>query len=121
METTSITDKRTEDDGGKYSTQARPIMSSVSMHTTTAASHTHTMAPGPVITSSPPLTPIVSGSSMPPVISGSATGMPSGGSGSPATATPTAKPSSASSTYTQKKASLALALMVFLPAVINAL
>ncbi|KAF9143818.1 hypothetical protein BGX30_014663 [Mortierella sp. GBA39] len=100
-------------------------MSSISTHTTVASSHahTHTMAPGPVITSSgSPAhpTPIVSGSSIPPIVSGTA-GMPSGGSGSSAAPTPTAKPSSASSTYTQKKLSLALALMVFLPAVINAL
>lgn len=102
------------------------IMSSVSMHTTAAPSHSHTLAPGPVITSgiiSPLPSPIVSGTNIPPVVSGTS-GLPSGGSGSPAAATPTAAPStpsSASSTYTQKKVSLALALMVFLPAVINTL
>ncbi|KAG9065082.1 hypothetical protein KI688_002403 [Linnemannia hyalina] len=95
-------------------------MSSISTHTT-AASHSHTLAPGPVITSSlssAQPTSIVSSSNIPPFITGTTS---PGGSGSSAAPTPTAKPSSASSTYTQKKVSLVLALMVFLPAVINAL
>ncbi|KAF9149831.1 hypothetical protein BG015_008343 [Linnemannia schmuckeri] len=91
-------------------------MSSVSVQTTAVPSHSHSLAPGPVITSS-----IISVLHSP---SPSSSPIVSGSGSLPAAASPTETPSTPSSTlstYTQKKLSLTLALIVFLPAVINAL
>ncbi|KAF9906179.1 hypothetical protein EC991_000891 [Linnemannia zychae] len=99
-------------------------MATVTSHTTTVATHSHSFAPGPVITTSPvSALPNPSGSAFPsiPVVSGAPGVSPSGGPAAPPSATPSKPSSAAAATNIQKKLSLAFALMVFLPAVINAL
>ncbi|KAF9931971.1 hypothetical protein FBU30_009150 [Linnemannia zychae] len=86
------------------------------------ASHTasHTMGPGPVITSSMTILPMPTAphTSSGVVPSNVPTGSAAPSGSAPATPS-TTKPSSA--THLQKKIGFTFALMVFLPAVINAL
>ncbi|KAG0380054.1 hypothetical protein BGX24_010368 [Mortierella sp. AD032] len=100
-------------------------MASISILTTAVPTHvSHTFAPGPVITSAVSALPMPSGSGSgsisPALPTVSIPGLPSGGAVATPSATPST-PSSAVATYTQKKLSLAFALMVFLPAIFNVL
>ncbi|KAG0279415.1 hypothetical protein BGZ95_001286 [Linnemannia exigua] len=101
-------------------------MATINTLTTAVPTHvSRTLAPGPVITSGVTTFPMPSGSgsgSISPTLP-TVSNIPGFSSSGPV-ATPSAMPSTPSSavaTNTQKKLSLAFALMVFLPAVFNAL